>query len=69
STPNTTYVEWMPDDHIVNFRKVIDKQLTAENGDILLPKGDGLGFHFDDAATEQYGVIYPGEKSQWISIT
>src|SRR5690606_27602190 len=69
ATPNTTYVEWMPDDHIVNFRKVIDRQLTAENGDILLPKGDGLGFLFDDAAIEQFGVIYPGEKSQWISIT
>lgn len=68
STPNTTYVEWMPDDHIVNFRKVIDRQLVADNGDLLLPQDPGLGFQFDDAAIEKYGVVYPGEKDRWITI-
>ncbi len=69
STPNTTYVEWMPDDHIVNFRKVIDRQLIAENGDLLLPEDHGLAFQFDDAAIEKYGVVYPGEKDRWITIS
>lgn len=68
STPNCTYVEWMPDDHIVNFRRLIDRQLTAENGDILLPSGDGLGFGFDPDAIARYGVIYPGEQAPWITI-
>lgn len=68
ATPNSTYAEWMPDDHIVNFRRLIDRQLVAENGDLLLPKEPGLGFRFDDAALEKYGVIYAGEKDRWITI-
>src|SRR5690606_35549993 len=68
ATPNTTYVEWMPDDHIVNFRRLINRQLVAENGDILLPDGPGLGFEFDDAAIEQYGVIYTGESERWVTV-
>lgn len=68
ATPNTTYVEWMPDDHIVNFRRVIDRQLTAENGDILLPQGAGLGFDFSEEALERYGVVYPGERERWITV-
>ena len=65
ATPNATYVEWMPDDHIVNFRRLIDRQLVAQDGDLLLPQEPGLGFRFDDAAIEQYGVIYPGEQERW----
>ena len=57
ATSNCTYVEWMPDDHIVNFRRVIDRQLVADNGDLMLPKLPGLGFRFDDAAIAQYGVV------------
>jgi L-alanine-DL-glutamate epimerase-like enolase superfamily enzyme len=68
ATPNSTYVEWMPDDHIVNFRRLIDRQLTAERGDLLLPKEPGLGFRFDEAAIEQYGVVYSGEKGKWITV-
>lgn len=68
ATPNATYVEWMPDDHIVNFRRVIDRQLVADNGDLMLPKLPGLGFRFDNAAIEQYGVIYPGAKERWQTV-
>lgn len=68
ATPNTTYVEWMPDDHIVNFRRLIDQQLVAEGGDLLLPTGPGLGFQFDEAAVERYGVVYAGESDQWITV-
>jgi L-alanine-DL-glutamate epimerase-like enolase superfamily enzyme len=56
SAPNATYVEFMPDDHIVNFRRLIDKQLVPENGYLLLPQGEGLGFDFDEAALGHYGV-------------
>ena len=68
ATPNATYVEWMPDDHIVNFRRVIDRQLVADNGDLMLPRLPGLGFRFDDAAIEQYGVVYPGAKERWQTV-
>ncbi|MDB5806676.1 MAG: putative mandelate racemase/muconate lactonizing enzyme family protein [Betaproteobacteria bacterium] len=65
STPNATYVEWMPDDSIVNFRRLIDSQLEARDGALLLPRQPGLGFNFADDAIERYGVIYPGESERW----
>ncbi|MVW72747.1 mandelate racemase/muconate lactonizing enzyme family protein [Bordetella sp. 15P40C-2] len=68
ATPNCTYVEWMPDDHIVNFRRVIDQQLVAEDGNLLLPQGPGLGFQFDDEAIARYGVVYRGEDAAWITV-
>lgn len=68
STPNATYVEWMPDDHIVNFRRLIDRQLQAREGQLLLPKEPGLGFNFDPAALKEYGVVYPGAQDIWQTI-
>jgi L-alanine-DL-glutamate epimerase-like enolase superfamily enzyme len=68
ATSNCTYVEWMPDDHIVNFRRVIDRQLVADNGALLLPKLPGLGFRFDEAALAQYGVVYPGAQERWQTV-
>lgn len=65
SAPNATYVEWMPDDHIVNFRRLIDRQLQAEDGNLLVPSEPGLAFRFDDDAIAEYGVIYPGERDRW----
>lgn len=68
STPNATYAEYMPDDHIVNFRRLIDRQLAAEGGDLLLHREPGLGFGFDADAVGRYGVLYPGEKDRWLVI-
>jgi len=65
SAPNATYVEWMPDDHIVNFRRLIDRQLQALGGSLMLPTEPGLAFRFDDAAIAEYGVVYPGESDRW----
>ncbi|WP_313369937.1 mandelate racemase/muconate lactonizing enzyme family protein [Achromobacter animicus] len=65
SAPNATYVEWMPDDHIVNFRRLIDRQLQAEDGNLLVPSEPGLAFRFDDEAIAEYGVVYPGERDRW----
>ncbi len=68
ATPNASYAEWMPDDHIVNFRRLIDRQLVAEAGDLLLPTGPGLGFCFADEAITRYGVAYPGDAAAWTTI-
>ena len=65
SAPNARYVEFMPDDHIVNFRRLIDRQLEAENGDLLLPQTPGLGFDFDTAAVAKYGARMPGSDDAW----
>ncbi len=68
STPNATYVEFMPDDHIVNFRNLIDTQLEMHDGSLLLPKGPGLGFDFDAAAVDRYGVRSDGPTA-WATIS
>ena len=66
SAPNATWVEFMPDDHIVNFRRVIDTQLVAEAGQLLLPQTPGLGFEFAPEAIARYGMVYPGQPAAWV---
>lgn len=68
STHNATMVEWMPDDHIVNFRRLIDRQLRAQQGDILLPSEPGLAFKFDADAIGRYGVVPAGERGPWLEV-
>jgi len=65
STVNAIYVEFMPDDHIVNFRRLIDVQIEAKDGHLLLPDRPGLGFEFDPAAIELYGIRAIGSSSPW----
>jgi L-alanine-DL-glutamate epimerase-like enolase superfamily enzyme len=65
SAPNAGHVEFMPDDHIVNFRRLIDTQLVAKHGDLLLPQTPGLGFNFDKAAVHKYGTRAAGSKDAW----
>jgi L-alanine-DL-glutamate epimerase-like enolase superfamily enzyme len=55
----------MPDDHIVNFRRVIDRQLVAKDGDLMLPQTPGLGWNFDGDAVRKYGARYPGSEDIW----
>jgi len=68
SAPNARYVEFMPDDHIVNFRRVIDRQLVAKDGDLLLAQIPGIGFDFDVKAVRKYGVREAGAKDAWQTV-
>ncbi|MDR2696145.1 MAG: mandelate racemase/muconate lactonizing enzyme family protein [Deltaproteobacteria bacterium] len=68
SAPNATLVEWMPDAHIMNFCRLIDRQLQAENGDVLLPKEPGLAFSFSDEAISRYGLTCPGQSGPWVTV-
>lgn len=65
STANATYVEFMPDDHIVNFRNLLDVQVEAKDGYLLLPQRPGLGFTFDPSAIERFCVRERGNPSAW----
>ena len=65
SVPNGGHVEFMPDDHIVNFRRLIDTQLVASDGDLLLPRSPGLGFDFDPEAVRRYGARDAGDADPW----
>jgi L-alanine-DL-glutamate epimerase-like enolase superfamily enzyme len=54
SVPNARYVEYFPDSKVLNFRKLINRQIEAKDGDVLLPQAPGLGFEFDEAAVAKY---------------
>jgi len=56
ATPNARYVEFFPDDQVLNFRRLIDKQLSFKNGDLMLHQTPGLGFRFDEKAVKQYAL-------------
>ncbi|GAA3730445.1 L-alanine-DL-glutamate epimerase-like enolase superfamily enzyme [Spinactinospora alkalitolerans] len=56
ATPNCTFVEFFPDDRVLNFRALIDTQLAVRDGELVLPRTPGLGFGFDPEAVERYTV-------------
>lgn len=56
AAPNSRYVEYFLDDQVLNFRRLIDRQLEFRDGDLLLPKAAGLGFGFDEAAVKKYAL-------------
>lgn len=56
ATPNARFVEFFPDDQVLNFRRLIDRQLVCERGRLLLPTGPGLGFGFDEQAVRRYAL-------------
>jgi L-alanine-DL-glutamate epimerase-like enolase superfamily enzyme len=55
ATPNARFVEFFPDDQVLNFRRLIDRQLEHADGDLLLPAAPGLGFGLDEKAVAKYG--------------
>jgi L-alanine-DL-glutamate epimerase-like enolase superfamily enzyme len=56
ATPNARYVEFFPDDQVLNFRRLVNKQLQHKNGDLLLHPSPGLGFKFDEKAVKNYAL-------------
>ena len=63
ATSNARYVEYFPDDQVLNFRRLIDTQLVAKNGMLILPTAAGLGFNFDERAVARYAL--KDGKSAW----
>lgn len=56
ATPNARYVEFFPDDQVLNFRRLIDTQLTAKDGMLQLPTAPGLGFDLIDEVVDAHAV-------------
>ena len=52
ATPNAPCVELFTDDQVLNFRRLVDRQLEFRDGDLILPSEPGMGFDFDAAALE-----------------
>ena len=56
STPNARYVEFFPDDQVLNFRRLVDRQLEHKDGHLILHQTPGLGFDFDERAVKKYAL-------------
>ena len=56
ATPNARYVEFFPDDQVLNFRRLIDTQLSHKDGNLILHRTPGLGFTFDQKAVKKYAL-------------
>ncbi len=54
-TPNARYVEFFWDDQVLNFRRLLDRQLAQEKGRVVLHQTPGLGFNFDEAQVSRFG--------------
>jgi L-alanine-DL-glutamate epimerase-like enolase superfamily enzyme len=50
SSANGQFVEFFPDDKVLNFRRLIDRQLETVDGGLRLPTQHGLGYSFDETA-------------------
>jgi len=48
---------------VLNFRRLIDTQLEARNGNLVLPVTPGLGFGFDEKAVTRYAL--GADKAAW----
>ena len=56
ATPNARFVEYFPDDQVLNVRRLVDTQLSFKDGSLKVPTGPGLGFRFEQKALEKYAV-------------
>jgi len=56
SVPNGHYVEYFPNDKVLNFPKLINRQLVPIDGDLLLSQTPGLGFEFNEDVAVKYGL-------------
>jgi L-alanine-DL-glutamate epimerase-like enolase superfamily enzyme len=54
ATQNARFVEYFTDDQVLNFRRLINRQLDFKNGDLMLHQSPGLGFSFDEAEVKKY---------------
>ncbi|WP_066739308.1 mandelate racemase/muconate lactonizing enzyme family protein [Cupriavidus sp. D384] len=55
ATPNARYVEFFWDDQVLNFRRLVDRQLDHKEGRVVLHQTPGLGFGFDEKEVAKYG--------------
>jgi len=55
ASPNCQFVEYFPDNQVLNFRRLLDRQLKVlDGGELALHDGYGLGFDFDEEAVRRY---------------
>jgi L-alanine-DL-glutamate epimerase-like enolase superfamily enzyme len=56
ATPNARYVEYFPDDQVLNFRRLLNRQVEVREGRIQLHLEPGLGIDFSAEGVERYAL-------------
>lgn len=58
ASPQGRFVEVFVDDQVLNFRRLIDRQMTIDplTGGLRLSQDPGLGFDFDEDAVNRYAM-------------
>lgn len=56
ATPNARMVECFWDSQVLNFRKLLDRQLDFKDGRLMLHKTPGLGFAFDEEKVRHFAM-------------
>ena len=54
--PNGLFVEYFPDDKVLNFRRLINRQMEVHGGKLILPSLPGLGFEFEEETVAQFSL-------------
>jgi L-alanine-DL-glutamate epimerase-like enolase superfamily enzyme len=58
-------VEFFIDDQVLNFRRLIDRQLEYKGGFLILPATPGMGCEFDEKAVKKYAL---NTGKPWLTI-
>jgi L-alanine-DL-glutamate epimerase-like enolase superfamily enzyme len=66
ATPNARMVEYFPDNQVLNFRELLDRQLEYRDGRLILHKAPGLGFSFDEEKVKRFAI---DPKTPWTKIS
>jgi L-alanine-DL-glutamate epimerase-like enolase superfamily enzyme len=56
ATPGANWVEYLPDAEILNFRRLLDRQIVWDGSHLNLPETPGLGFQFDAAMISKFSL-------------
>ena len=56
ATPNARMVEFFPDNKVLNFRELLDRQLEFRDGRLMLHARPGLGFAFDEEKVGRFAL-------------
>jgi L-alanine-DL-glutamate epimerase-like enolase superfamily enzyme len=56
ATPAARFVEMFTDDQVLNFRRLVDRQLELKGGKLRPHDAPGLGFAFDAGAVRKYRI-------------
>ncbi len=55
-TSNATWVEFFTDTKVFNFMRLLKSSVEMRDGELILPKGPGLGIELDEEAVGRYSV-------------